>query len=174
VLLGEPTEELDNWLARTQQAFQEKLWLELGYFASFDARHNTPIYENDIATFASLFAGLASPEQAHRLITRYLQQADFYAPNEHTRYFVPSLAKTSLFYEPRRYWRGPVWIVTNWLVMQGLRDYGYGELANTLKEHSLTLLAQGFYEYYDPRDGTPAGASGFSWSAALALELLHE
>ena len=58
--------------------------------------------------------------------------------------------------------------------MQGLRDYGYSELAATLKEHSLALLERGFYEYYDPRDGTPAGASGFSWSAALALELLRE
>ncbi len=177
MLLGEPTEELDNWLTRTQQAFQEKLWLEqdaLSFYTSFDVRHNLPIYEHDIATFAPLFAGLASQTQAEALVENTLLQADFYAPDEHTRYFLPSLAKTSLFYEPRRYWRGPVWIVTNWLIMQGLRDYGYAKLADTLKEHSLTLLEQGFYEYYDPRDGTPAGASGFSWSAALALELLNE
>lgn len=174
MLLGEPTKELDNWLARTQQAFQERLWLEQGYFASFDVRYNVTMYEHDIATFAPLFAGLTSQAQAETLIDNYLLQADFYAPDEHSRYLLPSLAKTSLFYEPRRYWRGPVWIVTNWLVMEGLLDYGYGELANTIKEHSLALLEQGFYEYYDPRDGTPAGASGFSWSAALALELLHE
>jgi hypothetical protein len=31
----------------------------------------------------------------------------------------------------------------------------------------------GFFEYYDPRDGSPAGASDFSWSAALALEMLE-
>lgn len=174
MLLGEPTNEIDNWLARTQTAFQNKLWLEQGYFASFDVRYNVPIYEHDIATFASLFAGLASQKQAETLVENYLLQEDFYAPDEHTRYFLPSLAKISLFYEPRRYWRGPVWIVTNWLIMQGLQDYGYSELANTVKEHSLALLEHGFYEYYDPRDGTPAGASGFSWSAALALELLHK
>ena len=173
VLLAEPTDEIDGWLTRTQTAFNERLWLEQGYFASFDVRHNLPIYEHDCATFATLFAGLASKAQAESLIETYLLQADFYAPDEKSRYLLPSLAKTSLFYEPRRYWRGPVWIVTNWLVMRGLRDYGYDSLADTLKEHSLTLLEQGFYEYYDPRDGTPAGASGFSWSAALALELLY-
>jgi hypothetical protein len=29
-------------------------------------------------------------------------------------------------------------------------------------------------EYYDPRDGSACGADGFSWSAALVLDLLHD
>jgi dienelactone hydrolase len=28
--------------------------------------------------------------------------------------------------------------------------------------------------YYDPRDGTGCGATGFSWTAALTIEMLAE
>ena len=29
----------------------------------------------------------------------------------------------------------------------------------------------GSYEYFDPRDGSGAGAANFSWTAALAIDL---
>ncbi|HSL28877.1 MAG TPA: hypothetical protein VK900_06715, partial [Anaerolineales bacterium] len=70
------------------------------------------------------------------------------------------------------YWRGPVWIITNWLVIEGLRRYGYDDLAGTIRQDSLSLMeGAGFREYYDPRDGSGCGSTDFSWSAALALEL---
>ena len=108
-LLAEATDEIDGWLTRTQTAFNERLWLEPHaasphyappYYGSFDVRHNAAINEHDWATFAALFAGLASPEQASMLVEQYLQQPDFYAPDAHSHYFLPTLAKTSLFYEP--------------------------------------------------------------------------
>jgi hypothetical protein len=30
----------------------------------------------------------------------------------------------------------------------------------------------GFYEYFNPLNGNPAGASNFSWTAALIIDLL--
>lgn len=43
--------------------------------------------------------------------------------------------------------------------MEGLRAYGYYELAETVRHHSLELVAKsGFMEHHDPRD-PPGGAS---------------
>jgi len=72
----------------------------------------------------------------------------------------------------RRYWRGPTWINSAWLVWLGLVRLGYGEQAATLAHGVLRALARsGLREFYDPYDARGMGASDFAWSA-LALELL--
>jgi hypothetical protein len=72
----------------------------------------------------------------------------------------------------RRYWRGPTWINSAWLVWRGLVRLGYeqqaSELARTITE---TVSREGLREFYDPHDGHGMGAEDFAWSA-LALELL--
>ena len=172
-LIAEPTDEIRNWLQRTRQAFDTHFWNEAdGVYYDFDLRSGQPVRENTCATFAPLYAGLADDAQAARLVEAHLLNPDEYAPDEHTRYFLPSAAKNSLYFEPKRYWRGPVWVNINWLVVQGLRRYGYADVAETVTAHTLELTRRGgFAEYYDPRDGTPCGAREFSWSAALVLLL---
>ncbi len=173
-LLGEPTEPIDGWLARTRDAFDTRLWDEdAGLYYDFDLRSGEPVYENTCATFLPLYAGLASETQSARLVEHLLNPAE-YAPDSRTRYYLPSAAKNSPYFEPRRYWRGPVWLNVNWLLVEGLRRYGYADIAETVTAHTLELAQRGgFAEYYDPRDGTPCGAKEFSWSAALVLELLY-
>jgi hypothetical protein len=61
----------------------------------------------------------------------------------------------------------------NWFIMEGLRRYGYEDLAEAIRADTLRLIEEsGFREYYDPRDGSGCGSTDFSWSAALTLELL--
>jgi hypothetical protein len=174
-LIGESTEAIDRWMHHTKRAFNYKLWDEdAGVYYAYDARAHKFLTENGCAVFIALFAGLPESDQAKRLVEEHLLNPDEYAPSETTKYFLPSQAKNNYFYEPRRYWRGPVWIIINWMVIEGLKRYGFTDLAETIRLHSLELLSKhGFVEYYDPRDGTGAGAVGFSWSAALAFELLE-
>ena len=42
---------------------------------------------------------------------------------------VPSFDLTDPRYDAQRYWRGPTWLNTTWLVIQGLRTHGRNELA---------------------------------------------
>ncbi|MFI5047432.1 MAG: trehalase family glycosidase, partial [Acidimicrobiia bacterium] len=73
-------------------------------------------------------------------------------------------------FDPVRYWRGPVWVLVNWLVAEGARVAGDDALAEQLRAMTRELVAhEGLSEYYDPRDGTGIGGTGFSWSAALTL-----
>ena len=72
----------------------------------------------------------------------------------------------------RRYWRGPTWLNSAWLVWLGLLRLGYGEHAAALADGARSAVLQsGLREFYDPHDGRGMGASEFAWSA-LALELL--
>ena len=72
----------------------------------------------------------------------------------------------------RRYWRGPTWVNTAWLVWLGLVRLGYDEPASVLAERiGAAVAAQGLREYYNPFTGAGMGAVDFGWST-LVLELL--
>jgi glycogen debranching enzyme len=69
----------------------------------------------------------------------------------------------------RRYWRGPTWINSAWLVWIGLRRLGYAVEAEQLASGVIGAVArEGLREYYDPRNGTGLGAKDFAWSALVA------
>ncbi|MFI5688583.1 MGH1-like glycoside hydrolase domain-containing protein [Streptomyces sp. NPDC051636] len=92
-----------------------------------------------------------------------------------TTRLVPSYDLLGEAFDPHRYWRGPAWFNTGWLVERGLRAHGERERADALRSAILhTAEATGFAEYVDPYTGEACGAAGFSWTAALTLDLLHE
>jgi glycogen debranching enzyme len=63
----------------------------------------------------------------------------------------------------------------NWLIIDGLKRYGFNDHAEALRESTLEMIEQhGFFEYFSPIDGTPAGTNNFSWTAALAIDLLSQ
>ncbi|WP_443065601.1 MGH1-like glycoside hydrolase domain-containing protein [Streptomyces sp. NBC_00557] len=88
---------------------------------------------------------------------------------------VPSYDLLGEAFDPHRYWRGPAWFNTGWLLERGLRVHGERERADALRAAVLQLAeATGFAEYVDPYTGEACGATGFGWTAALALDLHHE
>ncbi|WP_329598599.1 hypothetical protein OIE43_28415 [Streptomyces pseudovenezuelae] len=91
-----------------------------------------------------------------------------------TTRLVPSHDLLGEAFDPHRYWRGPAWFNTAWLVERGLRTHAEHRQADALRESVLDLAAAtDFAEYVDPYTGEACGATGFSWTAALALDLLH-
>jgi hypothetical protein len=86
---------------------------------------------------------------------------------------VPSYDRTAPGFDPVRYWRGPIWLNVNWLLWRGLRAHGRTTLADVLRTALLNLVARsGCYEYFHADTGLGVGAASFSWTAALALDLL--
>ncbi|TWF78148.1 trehalase [Pseudonocardia hierapolitana] len=86
---------------------------------------------------------------------------------------LPSYDLTGPAFDTTRYWRGPAWINTSWVVLRGLERHGRQAEAATLRAAMLNAVRQeGFREYFDPRTGAGRGVADFSWSAALTLDLL--
>jgi mannosylglycerate hydrolase MGH1-like protein len=129
----------------------------------------------DVLTCAAL-APLALPdlpeEIGRRLVEEHLLAADEFL----TPVAPPSVAVSEPSYEPdggrgpiRRYWRGPTWVNTAWLVWLGMRRLGYDEEAEQLASGLIGAVErEGLREYYDPRNGKGLGAKDFAWSALTA------
>jgi len=88
---------------------------------------------------------------------------------------IPTVSRDDENYSPEKMWRGPIWINTNFLVIEGLQENGEGGQAKALALKTLELISasNGCFEYYDSLSGQPAtSAVGcFSWTAALCIDL---
>ena len=157
--------------ARLSEALAQR-WNEAGAVYIEDDGDPAAADETIDAMFP-LYAGVPRPDQARRLFAEALWSPERFGPSPEAPWPVTSASKASSAYDPRRYWRGPVWVNINWFFIQGLERYGLRAEADELRRLTLELVSQsGFVEYYDPRTGEPLGVSDFSWSAALTLDLL--
>ena len=88
---------------------------------------------------------------------------------------IPSVPVNSEWFNPISYWQGPTWINMNWLIIEGLKNYGFNDHAKILTKKTLELVEHsGFSEYFNPIDGSPLGVDNFSWTAALSIDLLND
>ena len=169
----EINKELPGWLVdRIKKAPHalELLWNEQHQqyfsrnFETFEA-----IIEPSIMTFLPLYAGTISKQRAAELMA--LMKSTAWT----TKYPLASVPKNSPYFQPHRYWQGPTWINTNWLIIDGLRRYGYKTEADYIAAKSIELVKKhGAYEYFSPLNGSAVGAHPFSWTAALTIDLLSQ
>lgn len=161
-----PQTLLDN-MSLTEKAFGQ-LWDEASglYFSRSFVSHKL-IEEPTIASLLPLYSGAISKNRAHELVATLKN-------NFAAKWPVPSVPKNSSYFDPYKYWQGPTWINTNWLIIDGLTRYGFLAEAKDLQEHTVDLVKKGgFYEYFNPLNADPAGAVNFSWTAALTIDLLR-
>ncbi|MGW3089093.1 MGH1-like glycoside hydrolase domain-containing protein [Streptomyces sp. NPDC001108] len=119
-----------------------------------------------------LWTGTASAAQARTVRAKLTDPAEFA-----TTVPFPTVAKSSPYFAPTAYWRGPVWFDQAYFALGGLRRYGYAQDADALTDRLLDrasgLAGNGpIMENYDPTTGAPLNAPNFSWSAALLLPML--
>jgi hypothetical protein len=137
-----------------------------------------PAIDKRIPLTIAALSPLALPdlpdEVGHRLAEHVFDERRFWlaTPPPSVALDEPSFSLREHFDGLRRYWRGPTWINSAWLIWRGLVRLGYeaqaAALARTL---TATVQREGLREFYDPHDGRGMGAEDFAWSA-LALELL--
>lgn len=161
-------EGLEARMKKTEQALDE-LWDDYSaqYYSRDFATHRL-LKNPSIATLLPLYAGSITKERARQLL-RLLENERAFGP----AYPVPSVPINSFWFHPKLYWQGPSWVNMNWLIIDGLKRYGFKDYAAALRESTLEMVRQaGCYEYFDPLTGEPAGAENFSWTAALTVDLL--
>ena len=126
--------------------------------------------------FMALWAGIATPEQADRMVKEHYLNAKTFNSLSGVR----TLSKMEKMYSVRSSanpsnWRGPVWGISNYMVFKGLVKYNYTKEANELADKTIALFGRDFekcgalHEYYEPETGEPLLNKGFqNWNYLVA------
>jgi glycogen debranching enzyme len=137
-----------------------------GLFLARDLVGDAPIRVSTSAGFLPLYAAATTPEQTASLAETYAHWARACA------WMIPSTDPTDPAFEPKRYWRGPIWSVVNWMIADGFAAAGRRELAALIRAQTCRLTERsGLSEYFDPTTGEGLGGAAFSWTAAVDLLL---
>ncbi len=170
---GHP-EEAAEFKAKADQvalAIQKNCWDEEdGFFYDVDRRTGERIKVKSVASFAALWAGIATPEQARRMIKEHLfNPAEFYRPLPFS-----ALAATEPGYTEEKLpgdlgcgWRAQTWVPTNYYIFHALRRYGYQTPASEVAEKTYRMVKDiGDREYYNTESKTGNGLGPF-WGWTL-------
>jgi|JI10StandDraft_1071094.scaffolds.fasta_scaffold00543_30 hypothetical protein len=160
--------ELVERMQKTETAL-EQLWDPYAQkYWSRDFVTHRLLKQPSIATLMPLYAGSITKERAAVLV-KLLENEHVFGPN----FPVPTVPIDSPMFDPHKYWQGPSWVNTNWMIIEGLKQYGFDEHAAALTDTTLDMVREnGFWEYFHPISGEGLGAHNFSWTAALILDLL--
>jgi glycogen debranching enzyme len=145
----------------------EKLWNDkLGQYVCFDRVNQKQINNAAIGGLVPVLTEI--PHDRKQMISDTIRK---YA----TRFGIPSQDPQSDHFERYRYWRGPIWLIINYMIAEGLSIGDQRDLSRQISDTSLDLIkSSGFAEYYDPIDGTGCGGQSFSWTAAMVLEFIDK
>jgi glycogen debranching enzyme len=142
-----------------------KLWnAGMSAFQSVDLMSGKPIAAATSAGFLPLLTSMPTSAQAKAMAAEVRRWRAL------GRYGVASVPPDDGAFDGKRYWRGPVWCIMNWLIAGGLAHHGLAEDAEAVRADTARLiLDHGYAEYFDPTDGAPCGGLGFTWTAAAGL-----
>ncbi len=155
-------------MAERTRAALPSLWSEAhGQYLCLDRKLGTLIDSRSIGGLMTVFADIGA-EHAGRIAERVEEIAS------QTKWIVPSHDPAAADFNSTRYWRGPIWLIINFMIADGLRRQGRIETSDRIVGSSLDLIAvSGLAEYYDPHTGEGCGGGHFSWTAAMVLEFLN-
>lgn len=118
------------------------------------------------ASFMPLYAGIADEKSAECM-------------NEIARkHFLPAMPTAA--YDDSEfsndYWRGPCWLNVAYFAAKGLKNYGFSETADTIRDTILDFVfrdGEFIHENYDAVSGKGLCCDHFSWSSVFVLEFIH-
>ena len=116
------------------------------------------------ASFLYCYAGVGSLAQRTHMANHWERIRD------RVTCMVPSHDPDDSYFDHMRYWRGPIWIVVNYMLAMGFEEQGLSDWADRILQDSRRLIREGgFSEAFSPVTGDGTGGSDFSWTAAMWL-----
>lgn len=102
-----------------------------------------------------------------RLVAALKDEGRFLAP---TGFATESLRSSQ--YDPKGYWRGPVWAPTTLILLSGLRECGETQLTREVALRFCRACAKsGFAENFDAQTGESRNDSAYTWTSSVFLML---
>ncbi|MGV6802742.1 MAG: amylo-alpha-1,6-glucosidase [Ruegeria sp.] len=164
----------ENEIARESRAFSDRgiaametLWSDAyGQYLCLDRVTNELVESPSIGGLLAAFCPIPD-HRAKAIASRILEIG------KTVQYLVPSHDPAQPQFDGLRYWRGPVWLIVNYMIADGLLNAGQTDIVQRIVTDSIRLIEQsGFAEYYDPNTAEPCGGSSFTWTAAMVIEIL--
>ena len=147
---------------------------EKGFFFDRRLKDGSFIQEPGCEAYTPLWTKVATADQVKAMLPLLTDTAKFstYIP-------FPTVAADHPKYNPRGYWRGPIWLDQTYFAIRGLRNYGYNKMAD---EYALQVfdrlqgLKEGapIHENYGTHTGELLKAPHFSWSSSHLLMLYDD
>lgn len=147
---------------------------EKGFFFDRRLKDGSFIQEPGCEAYTPLWTEIATADQVKAMLPLLTDTAKFstYIP-------FPTVAADNPKYNPRGYWRGPIWLDQTYFAIRGLRNYGYNKMAD---EYTLQVfdrlkgLKEGapIHENYGTHTGELLKAPHFSWSSSHLLMLYDD
>jgi len=171
--------------ARTREAVLKYLWDEAdGFFYDRDVRTGRRIKVKSVAGFFTLWAGIATEQQARRLVNEHLMNPKrfwcahpipSYAISErnYTQHHVPPPLIDSYYAlnDGHSNWLGGTWGHSNYLINHGLQRYGFDREAKLLAQKSYEVSApdKQVREWFNAETGAGEGAAGIYAGAEILM-----
>jgi len=184
--LGKETESIywKDYADKTSGLVNNLMWdQESEFFYSINMKDHgfkfmtRDLRRQEIIGFLPLWAEATTKERADKLVKKLIDPDKFWR-----KYGIPTLAADDVWYSPYVdyccKWNGPVWLLWNYMVFQGLMNYGYTEIASQLADKMLlavtTQLAMNhnYWESYSPDFKTLNSPSNYIWDSIMAKLLI--
>lgn len=153
---------------RIKNDVNSRLWNEKeGSYFDYDIDNDCFHSISSVASFLPLFAGVCEKRHAEKLVEALCDNSRYNAV-----FPIPSLTKESDYFGDDM-WRGPVWINYNYMICEGLRNYGYDWLADEIASKTIKYVEKYYlqtgtlYEFYDSEDERPPYALNRKGAAIL-------
>ena len=150
-------------------AAMEHLWSDAhSQYLCLDRTTGKLIESLSVGGLLAAFAAIP-PERAAAIASRIKELGEV------TDFLIPSHDPRAAEFDGLRYWRGPAWLIVNYMIADGLSRAGQSEMVGRIVADSVRLIeTSGFAEYYDPITAEPCGGGQFTWTAAMVIEFLTQ
>lgn len=182
-ILGVDTLEINEWISRTKENYYKYFHpasdqilgsIEELLFCNYDLISKDWIRKRTISSLIPVYTGLIPSDQVD-LFIKWITHARSCGEGKCHTPALPSTEINEPYFKHLTYWRGPVWVNTNWMIWLGLLKYGYNDGAELIRQGIFELATNhGFREYYDPFTGRGLGGKSFSWTAALVIDMIKD
>lgn len=182
-------DDAKKWLLladNTSALVNERMWdEETGFYYSVNKKGHSfqfltrDLKRQEIIAFLALWAEVAPKDRAERLLQALTDTTRFWR-----RYGVPTLSACDPWYSPNVdyccKWNGPVWLLWDYMVYDGLRRYGYHDIASKLAGKMVNCVnAQlsknhNYWESYSPDNEVLNSPSNYIWDSIIARLLIDE
>ncbi len=184
------TQEANQWKKQASHIadlINETMWSEEDQFYyhidkqthefQFKTRN---LKRKEIIGFLSLWAEVAPKDRAEVLVNKHLTDTSTFW----RKYGVPTLSASdphySAYVDQCCKWNGPVWLLWDYMVMDGLMNYGYNKEAITLADKMTKAVVtqlrknHNFWESFSPDYSVINSPRNYIWDSIMAKVLIEK